>query len=119
MLSLPPAVRIFVAREATDLRKSFDALAALVPTVLAQDPFSGHLFCFFNRRADRVKLLVWDRSGFWLFYKRLEAGRFTCPPAAAGTRVEWTARDLLLVLEGIELGAVRQQRRYARPGVSP
>jgi len=115
VLSLPPAVRIFVACEATDLRKSFDALAALVPTVLAQDPFSGHLFCFFNRRADRVKLLVWDRTGFWLFYKRLEAGRFACPPAA-GARVEWTARDLLLVLEGIELGAVRQQRRYARSG---
>ncbi|MFN8543127.1 MAG: IS66 family insertion sequence element accessory protein TnpB [Candidatus Binatia bacterium] len=119
MLSLPPAVRIFVAREATDLRKSFDALAALVPTVLAQDPFSGHLFCFFNRRADRVKLLVWDRTGFWLFYKRLEAGRFTCPPAAAGTRVEWTARDLLLVLEGIEVSAVRQRRRYVRPAASP
>ena len=117
MLSLPPAVRIFVARGATDLRKSFDTLAALVPTVLAQDPFSGHLFCFFNRRADRVKLLVWDRTGFWLFYKRLEAGCFTCPPADAGARVEWTARELLLVLEGIELGAVRQQRRYARPSL--
>ena len=66
-MSLPPAVRIFVACEATDLRKSFDALAALVPTVLAQDPFSGHLFGFFNRRADRVKLLVWDRTGFCIY----------------------------------------------------
>lgn len=115
MLSLPPAVRIFVAREPTDLRKSFDTLAALVPTVLAQDAFSGHLFCFFNRRADRVKLLVWDRTGFWLFYKRLEAGRFSIPGAGAGPRVEWTARELFLVLEGIELGAVRQRRRYGRP----
>src|SRR5204862_1835914 len=103
VLSLPPAVRIFVATAATDLRKSFDALAAVVPTVLAQDPFSGHLFCFFNRRADRVKLLLWDRTGFWLFYKLLEAGRFTPPRGDAGARVEWTARELFLVLEGIEL----------------
>lgn len=115
MLSLPPAVRIFVAREVTDLRKSFDALSALVPAVLAQDPFSGHLFCFFNRRRDRVKLLVWDRTGFWLFYKRLEAGRFAAPAAGTGRSTEWTARELFLVLEGIELGAVRQQRRYTRP----
>jgi len=115
MLSLPPAVRIFVARDATDLRKSFDALGALVPRVLGEDPFSGHVFCFFNRRRDRVKLLVWDRSGFWLFYKRLEGGRFPVPAPGGAARVEWTARDLFLVLEGIELTAVRQRPRYARP----
>lgn len=110
MLSLPPSVRIFVAGDATDLRKSFDTLSALVQGVLGQDPLSGHLFAFFNRRRDRVKLLVWDRTGFWLFYKRLEAGTFHLP--GPGRRMELSARDLWLVLEGIELGAVRQQRRY-------
>ena len=63
MLSLPPAVRIFVARGPTDLRKSFDTLCALVEQLLRQDPFSGHLFVFFNRRRDRVKMLVWERGG--------------------------------------------------------
>jgi len=116
MLSLPPSVRIFVAGDATDLRKSFDALSVLVKDVVGQDPFLGHLFAFFNRRRDRVKLLVWDRTGVWLFYQRLEAGT-VCLPGPG--RPELSARDLLLVLEGIELGTVRQRLRYRRaPGGS-
>lgn len=113
MLSLPPAVRIFVARGGTDLRKSFDTLCALVQDVLAQDPFSGHVFTFFNRRRDRVKLLLWDRTGFWLYYKRLEAGTFG-EPIGKGASVELSSRDLLLLLEGIELRDVRQRKRYSR-----
>ncbi len=112
MLSLPPSVRIFVACGATDLRKSFDTLSVLVKDVLCQDPFSGHLFAFFNRRRDRVKLLVWDRSGYWLFYKRLEEGTFRIP--GTGKSVELSVRDLLLVLEGIELREIRQRRRYVK-----
>ena len=115
MLSLPPSVRIFVALGATDLRKSFDTLSVLVKDVLRQDPLSGHLFAFFNRRRDRVKLLVWDRSGFWLFYKRLEEGTFRLP--GTGTSAELSVRDLLLVLEGIELSTVRQRRRYKAAAV--
>jgi len=107
VLSLPSAGRIFVARGPTDLRRSFDRLAAMVEAVLRQDPFSGHVFVFFNRRRDRVKLLVWERGGFWLFYKRLEEGSF-----AEIERTELTARDLFLVLEGIEV--VREQVRYER-----
>ncbi len=117
MLSLPPSVRIFVAVGATDLRKSFDTLSVLVKDVLRQDPFSGHLFAFFNRRKDRVKLLVWDRSGFWLFYKRLEEGTFSIP--GTGPSAELSVRDLLLVLEGIELRGVRQRRRYGTEAVRP
>ena len=108
MLSLPASVRIFVAREPTDLRRSFDRLAAMVSEVLGEDPFSGHLFCFFNRRRDRAKLLLWERGGFWLLYKRLEEGTFTIP----GTR-EINGRDLFLLLEGIEV--VRERRRWAGP----
>lgn len=115
MLSFPPSVRIFVARGATDLRKSFDTLAALVSDVLEEDPFSGHVFCFLNRKRDRVKLLVWDRSGFWLFCKRLEAGTFAEVRGDGGMKsVAMSSRDLLLLLEGIELHRVRQRKRYVR-----
>jgi len=76
MLTLSALVRVFVARGAMDLRRSFDRLSAQVQEVLRQDPLSGHVFLFFNRRRNRVKLLVWERDGFWLLYKRLEAGTF-------------------------------------------
>jgi transposase len=108
MLSLASTVRVFVARGATDMRRSFDRLAAEVDTVLRQDPFSGHVFCFFSRRRDRVKLLVWERGGFWLLYKRLEEGSF-----APVERAEISPRDLYLLLEGIEV--VRERVRYERP----
>jgi len=107
MLSLPPSVRIFVAEGPTDLRRSFDGLCMLVQEVLKEDPFSGHVFAFFNRRRDRVKMLVWERGGFWLYYHRLEAGTFAEP----NKRV-LTARDLFFLLEGVEV--VRERRRYVR-----
>jgi transposase len=107
VLNLPPSVRIFVARGAVDLRRSFDRLSAMVTEILRQDPFSGHLFAFFNRRRDRVKLLVWERGGFWLLYKRLERGSF-----GDLDREEISARDLFLLLEGIEV--VRERVRYER-----
>lgn len=110
MLSLPPAVRIFVARGAVDLRKSFDALSALVREVLRQDPLSGHLFVFLNRPRDRIKVLYWDRCGFCLFYKRLEKGRFANPE---GDEID--VRELLCVLEGIEIRDVRTRKWYQRP----
>ena len=107
MLTLPASVRVFVAQGATDLRRSFDRLSAQVQEVLRQDPLSGHVFVFFNRQRNRVKLLVWERDGFWLLYKRLEAGTF-----AALERDEINARELYLLLEGIEV--VRERRRYTR-----
>lgn len=109
MLSLPPAVRVFVCTAPTDMRKSFDGLCALVQSVLKQDPFSGHLFTFLNRRRDKVKILYWDRSGFLLMYKRLEEGTFTMPD-----RDEVGIRELMMVLEGIDEREVRQRRRYER-----
>ena len=90
------------------MRRSFDRLAAEVESVLRQDPFSGHVFCFFSRRRDRVKLLVWERGGFWLHYKRLEQGTF-----APIDRAEISPRDLYLLLEGIDV--VRERVRYERP----
>lgn len=76
MLSLPPSVRLFIACEPTDMRKSFDGLAGLVRGALEQDPLSGHLYIFFNKPRNRVKVLWWDRTGYCLFAKRLEVGQF-------------------------------------------
>lgn len=91
------------------MRKSFDGLCALVDSVLRQDPFSGHLFVFANRRRDKVKILYWDRSGFFLLYKRLEEGTFWLPD-----RSEIGARELMMLLEGLHESEVLQRRRYQR-----
>lgn len=93
---------VYVAEGAIDLRKSIDSLALLVQTSLPVSPLSGALFVFFNRSRDKVKLLWWDRHGFWLAYKRLERGRFRLP----ATR-QLTLSDLTLVLEGIDLSVRR------------
>ena len=115
MLMLPPAVRIFVASQPTDLRRSFDTLAQMARSILRQDPFSGHLFVFFNRTRNRVKILYWERTGFWLCHKRLESGTFRALVNAAGV-VELQPTELAMLLDGIELSATRRRKRYARPG---
>lgn len=111
MLSLPPSVRLFVARGATDMRKSFDTLAALVVEVVEQDPQSGHLFLFVNRRRDRLKVLWWDRSGYCLLAKRLEHGRFAVFDRADGSKgaFELSVSELSLLLEGIDLRGARRR----------
>jgi len=76
VLTLPVSVRVFVHTEPTDMRRGFDGLAAIVEQTLKQDPFTGHLYVFFNRRRDRTKILFWDRDGYALFYKKEEAD---CP----------------------------------------
>jgi transposase len=93
VLTLSPAVRIYVATGTTDLRRSIDGLAALVRERFGQDPLSGHLFLFRNRRGDRLKILVWDRSGFWVLYQRLEEGTFAWPSEADGAPVEAQRRS--------------------------
>jgi transposase len=114
MLTLSPAVRIYLATGATDLRRSIDGLAALVRERLQQDPLSGHLFLFRNRRGDRVKILLWDQSGFWVLYKRLEQGTFAWPRDADDAPVEMRPRDLLLLLSGVDLAGTRRRRWYER-----
>ena len=114
MLTISPAVRIYLATGATDLRRSIDGLAALVRERFALDPTSGHLFLFRNRRGDRVKVLVWDTGGFCLLYKRLERGTFAWPAADDEARVEMRSRDLLLLLSGVDLAHTRRRRWYER-----
>jgi len=111
VLNLPPSVRLFVARGATDMRKSFDTLAALVIGVVEEDPQSGHLFLFVNRRRNRLKVLWWDRSGYCLLAKRLEHGQFRVFDRADGTSgaFEMSASELALVLEGIDLRGAKRR----------
>lgn len=112
MLTFPPTVRAFVCTQVVDLRKSFDGLAGCVESVLRADPLSGHLFVFFNRRCNLVKVLVWDRTGFCVYSKRLESGRFSRPPGCGGSCVEIDFARLLLILEGIDLVDARQRKRF-------
>jgi transposase len=117
MLSLPPSVRIFLAREPVDCRKAFDGLCALVRDQFGDDPFSGHLFAFFNKRRDRVKILVWDKNGFWLFAKRLERGTFEpiTMQSESRHRVEVERARLLMLLEGIDQRKAIVRKHFEQP----
>lgn len=114
---VPPSVRVYVSSVPADMRCSFEGLTARVVSVLEADPFSGHLFVFRNRRGDRVKILWWDRSGFVLWYKRLEKGTFHFPEAT-GAAIEMEAADLALLLEGIDLRGARRRPRWQPKKVS-
>ena len=113
------------------MRKGFDGLFALVESVIREDPFSGHLFVFRNRKRDRLKVLWWDKDGLAIFYKRLEGGSYQFPMDAtvkanavksmvsnaddpATLRCEIRSDELALLLEGIDLGSVKRRRRYQR-----
>jgi transposase len=118
MLTMPPSVRVYIAAQPTDLRKSFDGLSGLVAETFGQDPLCGHLFVFRNRRGDQVRVLFWDRTGYAILGKKLARGRFHLArevPAGA-THVEVEAAELSLMLEGIDLsGAVRRKRWRPAP----
>ena len=106
-------VRVHVYGQPVDMRKSFDGLYALTRQRLGADPLSGDLYVFINRRATQMKVLYWDRTGFCVWAKRLEQGRFLSDWTQVATRqMDWTS--LKLLLEGLEAKAVR--KRYRRPG---
>lgn len=114
MLSLPPSVRVFVATQPVDGRKGADSLMVIVRDVLGHDPLSGHLYVFFSRRCERVRVVYWDRNGFAMWSKRLERGRFR-PTFTADGRLSVSAiesAELSLVLEGIDLRDARRRPRW-------
>ena len=116
MLNFPPAVRIWLGTAPVDLRRSFDGLAEQVRQHLHNDPLSGHVYVFRNKRGDRVKLLYWDEDGFVLVYKRLEAGTFPFPAATDGAAgVTIRAAELAMLLDGVDWQNARRSRRYRRP----
>lgn len=114
MILLPGSVRVFVAREPIDMRKSFEGLSHVVEFALGHDPLSGHVFVFLNRKRTLVKLLVWTRGGFTIVYKRLEAGCFAFAEriATGGESVEIDMRELAMLLEGVDLDRGRVHRRW-------
>ncbi len=119
MLSFESGRRIFVARAATDMRKSFNTLAALVEHQLGHDPYAGDVYVFIGRHRNRMKILVWEFSGFWLCTKRLEKGTFAVPKplldAGAKDTVQLSPAEMALVLEGISVHRATYHRHYHRP----
>ena len=118
MLSLPPSVHVFISRDPINMRMSFDALENRVRVVLQENPMSGHLFVFTNKRRDHLKILMWDRHGWSILYKRLEVGTFKLPEVndvPDGGRVQVEAAELALMLEGIELAGAKRRKRWV-PG---
>ena len=113
MLTLSPAVRIYLASGATDLRRSIDGLSAVVRERFGLDPLSGHLFLFRNRRGDRLKILVWDQSGFWILYSGSSRGRLRGPQKP--TRGPWkcAAGICCCYFSGVDLERTRRRRRVA------
>jgi transposase len=108
-------MRVFVSVKPTDMRKSFDGLVALTRSVIEQDPLSGHLFVFFNRRRAMMKAVYWDRNGFCLIAKRLERGTFILPCADERGVVELEPAELALIIEGIDLRNARRRPRWSPP----
>jgi transposase len=114
VLSLPPSVRVFVATQPIDGRKGADSLMVIVRDIFRHDPLGGHLFVFFSKRADRVRIVYWDRNGFAMWTKRLERGRFhpafTTDGKLAASAIE--PADLALIVEGIDLAGARRRVRW-------
>jgi transposase len=112
-------VRIFLCTEPADMRRGFDRLAETVRSSLNHDPLDGSLFVFRSRGGDRLKVLYWDRDGYALWYKRLEAGTFRFPRTPDGAAsVEVKASELAMLLEGIDLRSVKRVKRYDPAGVA-
>lgn len=117
LLNFLVGTKVYLAAGPTDLRKSFDGLAQLAVERIRQDPLSGALFVFCNRGRNRIRLLYWDGSGYWLLTKRLEEGTFAWPDLGAdpeGWRI--TSQQLVLLVSGIDLKQTKARRWYGREG---
>jgi len=112
VLSLGGNHRVYLCRSSVDFRKAHDGLCSIIRDQFGDDPFSGDVFAFFNRAKDRIKLVVWDRNGFWLCYKRLEQGTFPFAVTGAG-RIEIEQGELAMILEGIEWNRARKSSRFS------
>lgn len=117
MLSFPPTVKVYGCRNAIDLRKSFDGLSGCVEQLIGGDPLSGHLFVFFNKRATMVKVLMWDRTGYCIWCKRLEQGRFSTASLKEDVSI-MELPELMLILEGIDLAGSHRRKRFRLPALA-
>ena len=115
MIALPPQIRVFLYRLPTDMRKSFNGLVALTESKLKQDPLSGRLVVFVNRRRDRIKILYWGQTGFCIWYQQLQKGTYQLPGQDSLDEqdiLEVTRSQLSLILDGIDLSSARQRMRF-------
>jgi transposase len=98
------------------MRKNFDGLCSIIINHFKKDPLRDGIFVFVNKAKDKMKLLIWDRHGYWLLYKRLEAGRFQMPPQDGGPvepeALQITYEQLILIIEGIDLASVKRRKRF-------
>jgi transposase len=109
-------LHFYLCRQSTDMRKNFDGLSGVIESSLGANPLSSDVFIFINKRRDRIKLLLWDRDGFWIFYKRLEKGTFQIPIDTSDTQsVELTYDALWMILTGIDLGSIKRRPRFSLP----
>lgn len=118
MLSFSGSLKVFVALEPCDLRKSFNGLNALVTERLGEDPKAGALFVFCNRRHTRLKILCWDGTGLWVLTKRLEAGTFSWPRQVdpQTTKLSLTPQALAMLTDGVDLRGAKMRPWYEREG---
>jgi len=112
MLALNSQMDYFLYLQPTDMRKGFDGLSGIVQNILHQNPMNGCVYIFINRRANRMKLLVWEENGFTLYYKRLEQGCFELPISDnhEGLTIKW--ETLMLIISGIKLDKIVRKKRY-------
>lgn len=113
MLNLPASVTIYLHTEPTDMRKGVDGLSGIVRGQFEEDPTGGSLYLFVNRRRDRLKMLYWDGTGFWVFYKVLEQGTFEVRQTD-GQRLVIDATELAMLLGGVSLVGVKRRKRYKK-----
>lgn len=112
MLQLGSQQRYFVYLAPTDMRKGFDSLCGVVRSAMGQNPMNGDMYIFFNRSRTHVKVLLWERDGYALYYKRLERGVYELPGPVSDGSIGISAQTLSLILQGIELGSVKHKKRY-------
>ena len=118
-MMMPASVKVFVCTQPTDMRCSFNKLSMLAEHVMGQDPLTGHLFVFFNKGGDKCKILWWDRTGYAIWYKRLEEGTFErLPHPDQTTALEIDMAKLTWILEGIDLFKTRRRKRYERKNIA-
>jgi transposase len=118
MLNFAFSMPVYLCCSPVDMRKNFDGLCAIITNHFKKDPFRDGLFVFVNKPGDKMKILLWDRHGYWLLYKRLEAGRFQMPPtddnaATNNSALQITYEQLMLIIEGIDLSSVKRRKRFA------
>jgi len=117
MLNFSSRHRYYLYAGRTDMRKSFNGLSGLVRAHMETDLMSGDIFLFINKRKDRLKMLVWEPTGFAIYYKRLERGTFEIPENVSGkSSIQLSWSSLIMLLEGIELKSIKKRKRYQKTG---